>query len=225
MKKRLTKILSAMLVFVMVMCLVPPVEAAASKVKKPTFDTDMLLNYYPKAGKDWISCAMALNNNYEDNSWKITKLKSSNTKVLTVKKIDNYSGIMITPKKAGKSTITFKATKGSKTYSYKCVVKVMKYENPVKTLKIGSKNYASKFSKMDYIDLDGKKNYEGKLSIKTNKNWKVTYILIYDAKTDKVKEYKNNKKIKLKKNQSLYIYFTNTKNDNHSCISILNQKW
>ena len=61
-----------------------------------------------------------------------------------------------------------------------------KYANPVKTFKVGSKNYASKFNK-DYISvLYDQEKLSGKLEISPNKNWKLKKIWLSKARTSKV---------------------------------------
>ena len=84
---------------------------------------------------------------------KVTAVKSSNKKVATVKIVDggSYNYILITKKKAGTTKITYKLAGKTKTVTFK----VYKWKNPVKTLKLGSKNYASKFKKTPSLDLYG----------------------------------------------------------------------
>lgn len=99
---------------------------------------------------------------------KVAAAKSGNTAVATVK-VQNGSTLMVTAKKAGKAKIT--CTVGGKKKSFTLVVK--KYKNPVKTFKVGGKNYASKFKKArDYYG--GHK--AGKLTIKPASGWKLVSI-------------------------------------------------
>lgn len=221
MKKRLAKILSMALVFVMVMCLVPPVEAAAS-TKKPFFPEIMEFNYFKKS-KDlntehWVFGDEGVN-------YKITNVKSSDKKVMVASKVfdGEYSMIKMKAKKPGKTTITFKAKIGNKTYNYKVKVKVVNYTNPLKSFKIGKTDYASKFSHTFYHRRSGKKKIAGKLAIKPNPDWKVAALYTYDFKTGKEKNVKNNKKITLKKNQSLVIHCINKKTGQGITLNFSNE--
>ena len=72
----------------------------------------------------------------------LKNIKSSKPKVAEASKNpDNPCAILdIIPKKPGKTKITFDLKYKKKTYHYKCVVTVKKYENPFKSLKIGTKD-------------------------------------------------------------------------------------
>lgn len=223
MKKFLTKILSIALVLVMVMCLVPPVEAAASS-KKPYFPTNLNYHYYTK-DKSLNKVGWGFGDYGVD--YKITGLKSSNKKVIAVssKYSNGATSIYINVKKAGKATVSFKAKVGNKTYNYKCKFVVTNYANPLKSIKIGKVNYTSKFSKRGHLYLPGKKNISGKLVIKPKKDWKITDLFTYSTITGKIKKIKNNKNVSLKKNQALHIGLKNRKTGKTTSISFSNHKW
>lgn len=70
--------------------------------------------------------------------------KSSNSKVIKVEK----GSFFFHAKKTGKAKVTYKVklTNG-KTKKYVSNIKVVKYKNPFKSLKLDSKNYAKKFNK------------------------------------------------------------------------------
>ena len=80
-------------------------------------------------------------------------VKSYNTKFVTVKgytfeRNGKYSaGYETTPIAPGNTKIKVKVTVGSKSYTRTCSYTVYKWENPLKTFKIGSKNYCSKLNK------------------------------------------------------------------------------
>lgn len=74
------------------------------------------------------------------NAGAIKGLKISNKSVASLEKLGSKE-IVIVPKKCGTATISYKQ-KG-KTKKFK--VKVIKYQSPVKTLKVGKKNYAKWF--------------------------------------------------------------------------------
>lgn len=149
---------------------------------------------------------------------KIKNVKSSNKKVIEVKKywVDDYGHIVYNIKKAGTATISFDLVVNKKTYRYSVKIKTVKYENPFKSFKIGSQNYISKFNKTDWVGTDKGwqsflKPVSGKLKISLKKNWKITEMyrmpmFNYDKKTT----VKNNKKVNLK-SEVLDICLKNTK--------------
>ena len=213
--------LSMALVFVMIVCLVPPVETEASS--KPWFPKKHNQYYYEK-NQSSNTTTFVFGDELEN--YKITDLKSSNKKVLTVSTFyDSYTYLDIRARAPGKATITFKAKVGSKTYSYKCNVVVHKYENPAKSLKIGKTNYASEFSYIEYFTLRARKNLKGKLAITTNKNWKIKDIEVYDYRTTERREVKNNKTITLNKGQVLWVTFINKKTGAQTITTLSNEKW
>ena len=210
------------LVFVMVMCLIPPVEASAAS-KKPFFSKNIEFIYYEKKKDANIEFHTFGD---EGVNYKITKMKSSNKKVMNMSRIFDGENTLLKLKaqKPGKATITFKATVGNKTYNYKVKVKVIKYENPLKVLKIGKKDYAAKFAQEESYGLC-KKNLEGKLAIKASPNWKIDSIHIWDYNKNKHIKVKNNKKISLKKEQSLCISVSNKKTGQWTVLNLMNSKW
>lgn len=133
--------------------------------------------------------------NYDKNPKKITAVKSSNKKVATAKVVSfsydggSFSYILITKKKAGTTKITYTMAGKTKTVTYR----VVKWKNPVKTFKVGSKNYASKFKKKASVpgtgDLVGQT-----VKVKAAKGWKVQKIYVY-TDTGSVKNVKNGKKL------------------------------
>ena len=115
-------------------------------------------------------------------SWskKISNAKSSNKKVATVKVLHHkyggkhYYNMQIALKGKGKTTLSFKW--GAKQYKIKYVVK--SYANPVKTFKVGTKNYAAGFAaaKQKYptpVVVTKAKSLTGKLNLKLAKGWKL----------------------------------------------------
>ena len=209
------------LVFVMIMCLVPPVTTEASS--KPWFLKKHNMYYYEK-NQAYNTATFVFGDDTKD--YKITDLKSSNKKVLTVSTFyDSFTYLDIRTRAPGKATITFKAKVGSKTYSYKCKVVVHTYENPVKSLKIGKTNYASEFAYMNYFTLRAQKNLKGKLAITTNKNWKIKNIEVYDYKSDNITKVKNNKTITLNKGQALWVTCINKKTGAQTTTTLSNATW
>lgn len=110
----------------------------------------------------------------------IISIKSSNRKVITpMDNADIYDAVWadsFDTKKTGsaKLTITVKKKNG-KTQNYVAKVKVVKYSNPVKQVKLGSKNLTSKFGKGAGIYVSPKKDRE-KISVQAKSGWKVKNI-------------------------------------------------
>jgi hypothetical protein len=108
---------------------------------------------------------------------KKVKVTSSNKKVIYIGAMDGDStGFVFTALKAGSANLTIKATLTSgKTKTYKAKVKAINYSNPIKSLKIGSKELASKFKKDIYASYNNKTDSE-KLSIKLKSGWTLKSI-------------------------------------------------
>lgn len=102
-----------------------------------------------------------------DSAVKIT-VTSGNRKVAVPEKYDNS---IIHAKRAGtaKLKIKVKTKKGTKTY--KCTLKVLKYENPFKTLKVGGTSLKSKFNKTAQANSYVKNKTTGKIKIVPKKGW------------------------------------------------------
>ncbi len=134
-------------------------------------------------------------------------IKSSNKKVFNPNPLDKesyrYNSIYGEVKKKGTATITVKVKKsgGSKTYKFK--FKTVKYQNPFKSFKIGSKKLEKKFKKFPAASFVNKAK-SGKIKIKANKNWSVKKIVyerdVYteDGSKHTKKTVKNGSKIKFK---------------------------
>lgn len=134
----------------------------------------------------------------------VTALKSSKPKVASVSTF-TYEGtvyVAISPKKAGKTTVTFNYKYQKKTYKAKVVVTVANYENPFQSFKIGKKNYATQF---DYDwNVVVPKALSGKLTLKLKKGWKVLSLYSYDFHNgEDFNSVSENKKISLKKGHRL----------------------
>lgn len=137
----------------------------------------------------------------------IKNLKSSD-KSVTLEKQDGYI-VAYYKNKAVKATITCTV----KNVKLKTTLTVKKYSNPLKTLKIGSKNYTSKFNKTDEFELKSAVKNQ-KLSVQLNKGWKITLVSIYNNKSKyyNVDGNKFSKKVSLGKGySSVYITCENEK--------------
>ena len=85
---------------------------------------------------------------------KVLGLKSSNTSVVSVKKmpfLDDYT-LTLKAKKTGTSIISFKVKrKNGKIYSFKSKVTVHNYSNPLNVCKFGRKDYKKSFDKKTMV--------------------------------------------------------------------------
>lgn len=150
---------------------------------------------------------------------KITNIKVKDKKILSASRSsDTKYCLLIVPKKAGTTKITFKY--GKKTFSMKVTVK--NWSSPCKSFKLGNKDYSSKFKNHNYyFSNKPSKSKKVKISIKGNKNWKVDYISYFNGKTSK--QIKNNSTIKItsKKNYSyITVRFYNSKTMEYEYITL-----
>ena len=116
----------------------------------------------------------------------------------------------------GTTKLTIKVNKSGRVKTYKATIKTVDYQNPVKELKIGNKNYASKFKKTKQYNKVKFPSKKGKLVVKPAKNWKVKQIEVYgdtkdgytEVKVDNVKTYNLSKFVFVK---DAYVTLVNTK--------------
>ena len=111
----------------------------------------------------------------------VLSFKSSNEKVIKAwtKKYDfdkkTYPVLKLRKSGTAKLTLTYKS--GSKRYNYTVKVQVIKYQNPFKTFKIGNKNYASVYNKVNMygatLRMPTLKNGTYKFALKPNKNFTI----------------------------------------------------
>lgn len=145
---------------------------------------------------------------------RIIKAKSSNAKVATAEAAEAYDtglpALRVVPKKVGNTKVTVVVKRGNKTYTSGMNVHVVKYKNPLKSFKIGNKEYAGKLGEhsntSDY--LSGK----AKVSAVAKGDWKVTGLFTYNYNTKKGKNYKNGKTINLGKVTQVSVLVQNKKN-------------
>lgn len=105
------------------------------------------------------------------------EVKSSNTKVLAVKKQkDNTSiyGYNLVPKKPGKAVITAKIKVNGEEKTFKATYTVKKFPNALKSLKVGGKTINLKKNKTYAQVKTGKKT--AKVEYKIAKGWKVKCV-------------------------------------------------
>ncbi|MBQ9015095.1 MAG: hypothetical protein IJ109_03145 [Firmicutes bacterium] len=166
--------------------------------------------YYPKA-KGWNTEWLA---DVSEVTIDMATVKSSKPSVAVLKKdtwTDDdgkvYGNYQIKSKKPGTTTLTFQAKDANaENYVTKTVkVKVVKFVNPAKTFKIGSKNYAKKYNGKPYYNI--KKKVSGKVNVKAKKGWKVDSIYFYDESKGKSKKIKNGKKVTFDKFDGVQVCF------------------
>lgn len=148
------------------------------------------------------------------NDAKVSKLKSTNKKVCTaeVNGPETFRVIDILVDGVGKSTVSFTLTHEGDSKEYKFKVEVRPWENPFKTLKVGSKNYTKKFN--EHSHFDAKANIKGKMALKLKKGYEFQYIEHINIKNEVLKRYtKSNPKVnvKLKNMERLTIALYNKK--------------
>ena len=240
MKRQLMKTLSMMLVLVFVMgtyaipviadevptCQPPWSAEEPEEPERVVFADACETFYYPKDKKANI---FTLDFDNEDEACTLVSLKVSNKKVISVSKVyekgtSTIKHFKIKVKKVGDAAIKFKWKQGGKTYSHKFQVFVKKYDNPLKSIKIGKTSFTSKVTKCNEVNLK-RKTYKGKVALKTNKGWKIKSISIDDVNTYKTKKIKNNKSIKLKKGQVLSVECRNKKTGQWTTVYLDNGYW
>ena len=129
---------------------------------------------------------------------KVTKVKSTNKKVATVKAVNRYfCGITIDLKKPGKTKITY--NRGGKR-TINLIVK--KYVNPIQSFTVGTTQLAPNFETeaIEYVG-NGSRNvaapvnsFTGRIKIKPKVGWKVSSIYTWST-SGKKKTIKNNSKV------------------------------
>lgn len=178
----------------------------------------MTVIYYPKA-KELSNAVIAYGSEVVID---MDSVLSSNSKVASLKKNKNgrITEYLVRTKKTGRATLSFRAKNvGDEEYVDKTIeVTSKKYVNPVKTMKIGKKNYASRF-KVRPAYYQGKK-ISGKVSVKPGKGWKVSSIWFYDYSKKKDKLIKNGRKITLGKGDSLFVWLNRKGTDINEWVQV-----
>lgn len=108
-------------------------------------------------------------------------------------------------RKSGTAKLTLTYKSGSKRYNYTVKVQVIKYQNPFKTFKIGNKNYASVYNKVNMygatLRMPTLKNGTYKFALKPNKNFTINTAKLQQTygNTARNVNIKNAKKVKITK--------------------------
>ena len=208
MKKKLSKILSLMMIFAVAFSMI--IIPQTSVVKADEIGT--LLEYSKSMTLATGTYTIDFGKKFNNEKDKI-KVTTSDKRVAAVEK--DFPTIEL--KKKGTAKIKFTVTKkNGKKKTYKMTVKVFKYKNPFKSIKLGSEQYRSKFKKNQGFEIE-KKEGKYKISVKPAKGWTVQKIVHAWYDTDKngeldfdkliEKKVKNNKKISVKE-ESLISWLT-----------------
>lgn len=197
--KHFHKILSLLLVCAICLSSITCVSAAgktAKKAKKPVITLKSCSNYLIPTYENYgIGSISGLKKNA------VVTVTSSDEAVCTVEYNKTNKIIYAHALKPGKVTIKCTVTQGEKTYTKKCKYEILKYKNPLSSLKIGNKNYAPFFNESTDTIVDGIKGKQ-KVSVKVKKGYKLVRLYIY--KNGEQVTVKNGSKIDIKKN-ALYI--------------------
>lgn len=195
MKKNLTRIITSFLAFVMVLTMGlagSTVTAEAATVKFNSYNPKVITystkddykGYYTYLYIDGVSKKSDIKN-----------LKSSNTNIKV--EATTYGSIKVTFRDKTESTKISCKAKGKKIST---TLKIKKYSNPCKSIKLGNKNFTSKFK--NYWKYKQTKTFKNqKLNITMNKNWKITSVYVYNSSGYSrytVNSSKFNKKISIK---------------------------
>lgn len=152
----------------------------------------------------------------EEESSPFISVTSSNKKVVSVKKISKGGSWRIEAKllKTGAADVLVKYydsedREDTQTEKYRIVA--FKYENPFKSLKIGKKNFASKFKKGFVYD-KVKAKTKGKLTFSLKKNWKAEIISTYNnTKEESWRQLKKGSKLNIAKRDEIAFNLVNKK--------------
>jgi len=209
--KNFRHLLTWLFVAIFALGIILPVSQAAQAEGNPEIPD--VSGYFPESTLVYLDTPAEFRLIYSDASVKdVTSLKSSNKKVATVKKMVNPEMpdaviIRVTPKKAGKTKVSFKFKHDNKTYKFKMNVVVKKYENPFKSLKVGTLSLAK------YLDLANhteainahvplkKALSKKKLNFTLKSGWKLQNLALNHAGTWKM--IKNGQKITIKKGDEI----------------------
>ncbi len=147
------------------------VQAAVNPLAKmPTKSSGVANTAITGTGWDYITPQYSSKVKIQVKSYnpKIATVKGYTTQHMLTKKY--YAGYEVSCVSPGTTKIKVTVTVNSKSYTKICNYTVYKWENPFKTLKIGSKNYLPKFNKSGY--LVSKRDISGQsFSFKINPNF------------------------------------------------------
>lgn len=231
MKKVLSRVMSICLAFMVAfsMMIVPSVVAVHA-------DGAVLTEAkYAKTVKYYVGAEygemVTLNMGSRLKGAKSVKITSSNKSVVKPFSYQKGDGnrIFLQLKKKGSAKLTITVKKSGKTTKYKATVKTLKYSNPFKSFKVGSKSVTSKFKKTMIAYYKNKLNSKQKISIKVKSGKKIKKIEYnaYNFETEETieKTLKNNSSVKLIKDnqdwaESIWVTVYDSKTKTTSYFSI-----
>lgn len=217
--RRLKKIVSLCLAFLMLLTIFPQqVEAASYELH---FTTIM----FTKGAEQFHTYSYKLLD--DDNKAKITKAVLKDKSLATVSVSSDKKWITFDPKKAGSTTVKVTVKNGSKTKTHSIKLTIYKHENPLTTFKIGKTQYKSKFnSKKIYYAKRPKKTSTVKLNVKAKKGYEITSVTYNYLKNGQSQSMslENGQSFKLYKESSMMsISYQNTKTGCYSNVVIFYQ--
>ena len=152
---------------------------------------------------------------------KVLGLKSSNTSVVSVKKmpfLDDYT-ITLKAKKTGTSIVSFKVKrKNGKTYSFKSKVTVYNYTNPLNVCKFGRKDYKKSFDKKTMVPVVKGYPKKAKVCITAKKGYKIDAIYYSEHGTGRQRKIKNGSTVTMDGSHYLQILYKNTSKNYVSAV-------
>ena len=196
-------------------------QAHAMKLEKPKGSVVVAVSKYKDRDGTGFEAVVSLRAKSSNDFDTPAKVKVSNRKIVDT--LEWFEGVIdLSFKKPGKTTLSYK-WKGKK---HKVRITVKKYHNPLKSLKIGSKQYKGKFDKYatnvfwTYESGGSADSYlKGKIKVKPKKNWKVKSIKYLKWNSEGLGKVKSGGKIpksegviitcynkKTKVTQELYLY-------------------
>lgn len=147
-------------------------------------NTKVVVPYYV----NYTTHAFGYSQEYLDAS-----MQKNNISLPVSMKYGAFIGLQI--KKAGTATVSFRIGKGKKVYSTK--VRVKPYENPLKTVRIAGikngagTNLAGKIKMRNKANLRLTSTKKAVVSLTAKTGFKITQVLVYDAKTQDYTEARN----------------------------------
>lgn len=173
--REMKRIRSSLLFFMMICFLLIPRTTNAAEFHLPyAKSTTVYLGGAYNPGAIWYTMDLG---KLSKNAVSVTAA-SSNAGVMDVLLRDGVVDyVLLGAKEIGKSTVTVKITyQDGKTKTYKTKVKVAKYVNPVKTFKIGSKDYAKNFGTYRQSQFTVFPSKKAKVTVKLSSEWKIKDI-------------------------------------------------
>lgn len=184
---KLRKITSMLLAFMLVFtCMIIPATSivnADSPMIHTKYKTSATVTRISTVSYDYIWLDMGK----KIYNAKSVKVKSDNNSVVSFDSENHgkdYGTIYLLAKKSGTANLTIKIKKSSGTNTYKMKIKVVAYENPFKSFKIGTKNIKKKYNKSNWYDMEIAKA-KVKINITPKAGWTIKKIK-YNGKKSKM---------------------------------------